>query len=298
MTIERIPIESRGQWLDLRRRDVTASEVAALFDAHPYKTRLQMYLDKTRQDGQRGDNPAMRRGRIMESAVAAAVGEAEPTWTLIKATDYFRDSGLRLGATPDYFATHQKPIGVLECKTMAPEEFERWGDAPPFAYTLQTLAQMMTTGAQWGCIAVLVMNRALDLHMFPVPRHAAAEAKIADAVRAFWASVERGEQPPPTMPADRATLAQMFKKDNGLEIDLTSDNELPGLLAERATLKAATKRLAEIDDAIKAKVGEAKTALASGWRITFSTQHRKAYTVPEGDFRVLRITKKGESNGE
>lgn len=295
---ERIPIVGRGAWLDLRKRDVTASEVAALFDAHPFRTHLQVYLSKTGQDGNRGDNPAMRRGRIMESAVAAAVAEEHPEWAdaIRKAGDYWRLPDLRLGSTPDYHIgdPDEAASGVLECKTMAPEEFEKWGDAPPFAYTLQTLAQMMTTGAAWGCIAVLVMNRALDLHTFPVPRHAAAEAKIADAVRAFWCRVERGEAPPPTMPADRVTLAGMFKQDNGAEIDLTGDNELPGILAERATLKAAMKRLAEIDDAIKAKVGAARTALASGWRIQFSTQHRKEYTVPAQDVRVLRITRKGE----
>src|SRR5262245_18769817 len=44
MTIERIPITSREQWLELRKPDVTASVVGALFAAHPYMTALKLYL--------------------------------------------------------------------------------------------------------------------------------------------------------------------------------------------------------------------------------------------------------------
>jgi predicted phage-related endonuclease len=34
--IQRTPIESETQWLDLRRQNVGASEVAALLGSHPY----------------------------------------------------------------------------------------------------------------------------------------------------------------------------------------------------------------------------------------------------------------------
>ena len=287
-------ISGRGDWLEMRRNDVTASEVAALFGAHPYRTALQIYLSKTRKDGDEGDSPAMRRGRIMEPAVAAAVAEEHPEWadSIRKAHEYWRLPDLRLGATPDYYVGDPATagFGLIECKTMSPENFAANGGAPPLAYTLQVAAQMMVTGASWGVIALMVMNRGLDLHVFPVPRVAGAEAKIAEGVRRFWGMVEAGQEPPPTMPADRATLAKMFPYDNGATIDLTGDNELPILLAERAELMGAKRRLDEIADAIKAKMGEHARASLPGWIISYKTQHRKAYTVPEADIRVLRVT--------
>jgi len=135
--------------------------------------------------------------------------------------------------------------------------------------------------------------------LFAVPRIAAVEAKILADVAAFWDAVERGEPPKQVLPRDYETLARLFPTDNGETIDLSADNELPGLLAERVTLKASMKRLAEIDTAIKAKVGEAKTALASGWRISYATHERKEYTVPAQTVRTLRITAmNGETNGK
>jgi hypothetical protein len=35
-------ITSRGEWLDRRRGLLTASRIAALFDAHPFLTREQL----------------------------------------------------------------------------------------------------------------------------------------------------------------------------------------------------------------------------------------------------------------
>jgi hypothetical protein len=157
-------------------------------------------------------------------------------------------------------------------------------------------AQMMATGAAWGVIALMVMNRALDLHIFRVPRNAGAEAKLAQGVRSFWQAVERGDMPPPTMPADRETLASMYPQDDGTTLNLTGDNELPGLLAERVALKGAETRLKEINDAIRVKLGSAKRALLPGWVITYATHHRNAYTVPEQDVRTLRITAEKDSN--
>lgn len=290
---ERAPVASRAEWLERRRHDVTASEVAALFDVHPFRTHLQVYLGKTRGEDQ-GDNPAMRRGRLMEPAVALAVAEEHPEWagSMRKAGEYWRLPGLRLGSTPDYYIGEPgtKGFGVLECKTMSPEQWTAHGGAPPLAYTLQVAAQMMTTRASFGVIAVMVMTRTLDLYTFPVPRVAAAEVKIAEGVRRFWARVEAGEEPPPRMPADLPVLARMFPYDNGRAIDLSGDNELPGLLAERATLAGAKKRFDEISDAIRVKIGEAQRATLPGWSISYKTQHRKAYTVEATDMRVLRIT--------
>jgi len=298
---ERIEITNKGAWLDLRRRDVTASQVAALFSEHKWLTMLMLWQQKRGEDGQQGDSPAMRRGRILEPAVAEAVKEENPEWAPIirKANEYWRLPAMRLGATPDYYIGEPGTpgFGLLEAKTVSPDQFEIWNGSLPLAYTLQCLAQQMCTGAAWGTVAVLVTNRGFDLHMYAVPRHAAAEAKIAAAVAEFWRAVDAGEQPPPVMPQDRETLIRMFPKDDGSSLDLNFDNELPVLLAERASLKVATKRLVEIDETIKAKLGSAATAFCSDWRISYRAHERAEYTVPAKTVRSLRITRKG-MNGD
>ena len=159
MTVERIPAGDRAAWLALRKRDVTASEIAALFDAHPYKTRFGLYADKTGAGVDAGDNPAMRRGRILEPAVAEAWFE-ERRERLVKCDEYLRCSVRRIGATPDYTRPNGEPV---ELKTVAPERWEEWGNTPPLAYQLQALVQAMLMDAPRAWLAVMVDNRAKDL---------------------------------------------------------------------------------------------------------------------------------------
>ena len=94
----------------------------------------------------------MRRGRILEPAVAAALAEERPDLRLTRATTYHRIPEWRLGATPDYFVDD---AGLVECKTVSREQWERWHYKVPLSYTLQTLCQLMVTGRAWGLLAVL-----------------------------------------------------------------------------------------------------------------------------------------------
>lgn len=296
MTTERIPIRSRGQWLSLREQDVTASDVAALFGLHPYRTLLQVYMSKSGTWDQ-GENASMRRGRLLEPGVAIAVEDERPDWKLEKANLYLRDPVARIGATPDYFIEgSQRGRGILECKTAAPEVFERdWQGGAPQGYVLQTLTQMMLADAAFGVIACLVDNRAKDLFMYDVPRHPKAEALIVQKVAQFWATHAAGRQPSPDYARDAASVLAMFPKDNSRAVDLSKDNRIPMLLENRETLKAALKateaQLAETETEIKHKLGDNAEAYLPGWKISHRLQSRKGYEVKATEFRVLRVTK-------
>jgi len=288
--IERIPSGDRAAWLALRKQDVTASEIAALFDAHPYKTRLGLYADKSGAGVDLGDNPAMRRGRILEPAVAEAWFE-ERGERLLKCGEYIRATEHRIGATPDYTRPNGEPV---ELKTVAPEKWEEWGRAPPLAYQLQALVQAMLMDAPRAWLAVMVDNRAKDLHVSEVPRHAAAEARIIAAAAAFWAQVAAGDMPAADYSRDAAALAALFPRDNGEVLDLSDSNRLPLILARRADLKAqiaaAEAEADAIDCEIKAAIGDASEATLPGWRITFKAQTRPERVMPAATFRVLRVT--------
>jgi predicted phage-related endonuclease len=282
-------IESTGAWLDWRRLDLTASRIAALFDAHPYLSRDElaaiMRADTSVGTSSVPDSAAMRRGRILEPAVAAALAEEHPEWALTKATTYHRLPEPRLGCTPDYWANDD---GLVQCKTVAPQAFEKWRGQPPLAYTLQTLTELIVTGREWGILAVLEVSPSYPLHLWQVPRHAAAEQRILDAAAEWWRAFDAGEIAP-AAPSDG--LAEAF--DDGSHIDLSDDPELPRLLTERESLaggrRACDKRIGEIDYQIKNRIGPARTAWLPGWQITFATQHRKEFVTPAKDIRVLRI---------
>lgn len=315
--IERIPVDmdsdaGRARWLEFRRRDITASVVGALFDAHPYQTALGLYAEKNGVEMPAPDNDVLRRGRILETAVAAAVAEQRPGWRIIKATEYLRDPDLRLGATPDFYVEGDpRGLGVLQAKTVAPKEFAKhWADGvPPMWIMLQNATELLLEyEATWGAVAALVVDPyRLECPIFDVPKHAGVEKKITDAVRKFWADIETGQEPQPDYGRDGVLVERLYPDElPGRLDDWTGENMMPVLLAEHAEIadrmKADAARRDEIETEIKFKLGEAAGATLGGdWRITFRTQHRSAFSVPAKSFRVLRISDhrpKGKDNDD
>lgn len=278
-------ISSRGDWLSWRRQDITASRIAALFDCHPFLTRERLASDMRGEPAQLTTS-SMRRGRILEPAVAVAVAEERPEWKLQKATTYHRLPDHRLGATPDYWLDDD---GLIQTKTVSPQEWEKWHGHPPLAYTLQTLTELLVTGRERGVLAILVCSPSYPLHLFDVPRHGAAERRILDAVGEWWRAWGAGEIAGPAASAELAADV-----DDGSHRDLSGDNLLPTILPERAALKAqvsaAEVRLKEIDYELKQRVGPARTAWLPGWTIQFPTIHTKEYTVNARDSRRLTVS--------
>jgi predicted phage-related endonuclease len=297
---ERIEITSREQWLELRKPDVTASVVAALFGAHPYKSALRLYLEHSGIEFDETDDRVKRRGRLMESAVALAVAELRPEWRVEKCTSYYRDAELRLGATPD-FLIHGDPrgLGVLQTKSAAPAIYERdWasGKIVPFWVQLQTLVEATAVGAAFGAVGVLQVH-AFDLacSVHDIPRHPGAELRIIEAVRKFWQDVAAGNEPDADYGRDAELLKAIAPHEViGKKIDLGGDNELPALLEQRELIMAGIAgyetRKDEIETAIKFRMRDAERIVGlPEWSITWKTHHRDGYTVPAKDIRTLRI---------
>jgi hypothetical protein len=236
-------------------------------------------------------NASMRRGRIFEAAIASAVAEEKPEWTLAKANTYHRIPSLRFGGTPDYWAVSadQPGLGLLQFKTARPSVWEKWHGRPPLGYLIQTLGELIVTGRDWGWLVIMVMSESFPVHYFSVPRHPDAERRILAAVAEWWRQFDAGELPGTA--AGAAELAADF--DDGSWIDLSADNAMPGILDERAALKATTsdaeRRLKELDYEIKNRMGRASRGWLPGWNISFATQHRREVLIPAKDIRVLRV---------
>jgi putative phage-type endonuclease len=299
MTIERVPIENREQWLGLRRQVVTATDVAAVSGVHPYRTPLRVWAEKAGDiSDEIDDNAAMRRGRWMESAVFAALEERRPELKLERAKDFLMDKARRIGGTPDGYAIDAEGKRfIVEAKTVAKPTFEKdWGDDPPMTYYLQALTYAMLEEAAGAIIAVLVIDAYdTDLRIYEVPRHPGAEARILKAVESFWSSVDAGQEPAPIYERDVEVLQSLRRPSRPDPIDLSSDNHLPVLLAERARLMEDKAEVEKRLDAIKAEVIDKlaghQSGLCDGYRLTHTIQSRKETVLKASSFPVLRVTR-------
>jgi predicted phage-related endonuclease len=303
MTVERLPVLSREQWLQWRRQDITASNVGGLFGAHPYTTALRIYAEKRGVEFDDEDNKAMRRGRWLEPAVGKAVSEIRPEWRVEPAAVYLRDPELRLGATPDFFIYGDpRGLGVLQAKSVAPHIFARdWdhGRDVPLWIVLQATCEMMLADAAFGAVAVLTVDPFnMDVAILEVPRNPSAELKIVGAVMRFWQMVEAGNEPEPDFARDADVIKALRPREApGKSVDFSGDNQLPILLETRAQLRAdmaaAEARCGQIEAELRFRMGDAETATGlDGWRLTYKTTDRAGYTVPPKTLRILRIQDK------
>jgi len=307
MTIERRAIVSREDWLQWRREDVTASTIGALFNCHSYITPLRIYAEKRGTEFVNEDNKILRRGRWLEPAVAKAVEEVRPEWKLISPGEYLHDPVLRIGATPDFYIEGDpRGRGVLQAKSVAQSVYARdWdnGNEVPLWIILQAQTEMMMADADFGAVAALLVDAyAMDVCVHELPRHPAAEDKIKRAVAKFWDDVKNGREPEPDFERDADVIKAIWRAERRPDdvIDLSGNNSIPALLAERAQWKerieTAKARCESIDAEIKYLMKDAAVAVGiDGWRVTFKTSHYKEYTVAARDTRVLRIQDKREN---
>jgi predicted phage-related endonuclease len=304
MAIEKRAITDREQWLEWRREDVTASVVGALLGHHQFITALKLYVEKRGVEFPNNENDLMIRGTLLEPAVAKAVNRERPDWVLEKATDYYRDPELRIGATPDYFihGDSRGGVGILQCKVIGLPVWENeWdnGRVPPAWIVWQVRLETMLTNAAFGVIAVLLDDHwQAKWQIIEVPRDAAEEAKLLAAVAAFWQDVAAEREPPADLDQDsEAIKALTAHVTKGKTLDATGDNELPTVLEALAVLDAEIKsreqRVEAYKNWLKLKMGDAESITGlTGWRVTFKDVIRTAYSVPEKTSRQLRITDK------
>lgn len=277
-------IDGIGPWLEQRKGHVTASRIGALFDCHPYLSREQL-AGELRGESVKGDTAPMRRGRILEAAVIEALREAHPEWSIERAHHYHWIEEYKLGATPDAYLDGD---GLIECKTVRPEIWDKWHGRPNIAYVLQLLTGLLCTGRSRGVLACMVLSSDYPVYEFDVARHPAAEQRIIEATAAWWRAWDAGELPGP---APVEELESML--DDGTHIDWSGNEEVRLLLEQRRELKSAItiaqQQLGSAEYNIKNRLGSASTAWLPGWSLTFRRQLRREYTVPKKEIRTLRI---------
>lgn len=304
--VDRLPKGSRQEWLALRQADLTASEAGALFGVHKYTTARKLARDKAYGENDGRSSSVLRRGQIMEPAVAEAIVVDTPLRPR-RCEHYLRaratDPLVRMGATMDYdihvladdliHCPHTRKGALeagwdqrlgetlylsIECKSVDPGVFEKeWSAGPPPYYLVQVAQQALLAGADGGLVACLVENFTKDLYLYPVPRRPQFELTLIEQAREFWRRFETGEEAP-VVALDNSFMATYFPaieddKAPAATVNLSAETGWSDLLAERERLILATeeaeKRIDWIEAQLKDRMREAVRAVLPGWSITW-----------------------------
>jgi putative phage-type endonuclease len=288
----------RERWLQLRRSGVGASEIAAVLGESPWLSATELYAMKvgaSQGDPDLDEAEHIYWGNQLEGAILA--GYQDRTGRPVTR----RSALLRSVEHPWALCTLDGETGEpgsvpswpLEIKNIGLAKAHEWEDGPPRHYILQLHQQMLVTGAEKATAAALIGGQRLV--WCDVERDEIEIRRIKRAGAIFWEQcVEAGVCPKPDG-SDSASrgLAALYRErphpESFVQLGgdvLELDDELCGLKEAR---RAIDKRVAEIENLIKAAIGSAELGvLPSGTRYSWKQQTRAAHAVDESTFRVLR----------
>ena len=306
MTIEVLSLETEQQWLAARRKDVTASVVAALFGIHSFTTPYALWAEKSgAKPVDDVMNAAIMRGRLMESVAVDVLSMDHPDWDITHNTGegvrYFRDAEARLGATPDTFVSCPlRGDGTVQIKSVEASIYRRkWcanGEPePPLWIAVQAAVEAHLTGSAWAAVAPIVVSHGIEVPLIEIPLSDKVLHSVYAKVKDFWAMIESGEEPEPNFSLDAGVIDAMYAGD-GSEIDLSSVSRITDLVKEYGVVSdrftVAEARLEEIKTELKHSMQGSELAyLSDGKRMTWRRQTRRFPDGTQRTHRVLRVPK-------
>ena len=262
---------SREDWLEYRKSDITSTDTAALFGLSPYKTRFELYhkhasgiiLDFK-------ENDRMRKGTKLEAGIAELAAEQEGWTDLDPFKDYMRLPELRIGSSFDFIARHNGKRILVEIKLVDPFRYrDMWIDGQaPDHIEIQAAHEMMV--ADVDQIAIVAWTGGYDANVIYRDRDPEMEAGMLATIAQFWADVDAKNEPSPDFARDEATIAAMFRAlrpapadmaDAGID-DLVTAYELAAMQA-----REFDKRKSEIKAELHFKLGDIAEAFTNMYKV-------------------------------
>lgn len=213
---------SREEWLELRKKGLGGSDAAAACGLNKWKSKAQLYFEKTGQVEKDIDNEILRQGRDLEDYVAKRFTEA--TGKKVRRNNFMMVDTEYPFLLADIDREVVGENAILECKTTSPYAKDKWADgAIPINYELQCHHYMMVTGAEKCYIACLIFST--DFIIREIPRDEEVIEMLKSQEIDFWENyVLKGEIPAPdgTSEYDEA-LRERFKGGLEEEVSLEVD---------------------------------------------------------------------------
>lgn len=207
-----------------RRFYLGGSDIAGILGISPFKTPLDVYLDK--KEPPKPIDPAkakiFRRGHRMEPYVIDLLAEESGLQITARGNRYLDPEFDFLAAEID-FEYHDPETGKVEngeIKTVSPFKAYDWGeeqtDAIPIYYNAQSQHGLMITARDRCTYGTLIGGD--DFRMYQIDRGEDIIAGIREAELEFWDRLQRNDPPPATKISD---VLRLFPKDDGSVIQAT-----------------------------------------------------------------------------
>lgn len=270
----------RDDWLAVRRTGIGSSDAAAAVGLNPYRSQLELWLEKTGresllpQSDPHDEESPMYWGNILEPIVAShytrRTGHRVRKINAVLQHPDPDKAWMRANIDREVIGTPE--VQILECKTAGINGARLWKEGVPEYVQLQVQHQLAVTGKAAADVAVLLGGQHLEIHR--VPRDDCLIERLIALEEAFWHYVET-DTPPPADGSESAEMALrcLYPEDTGTTVDFSQDRTLSATFADwlsvRQTLVETEKLEARLKQTLQQAIGSASKALFETGVITW-----------------------------
>lgn len=265
----------RGQWLEIRKGGIGSSDAAAAVGLNPYKSRLELWLEKTGRTAANDDHQGMDDprfwGTLLEPYVAVAY-QQKTGQKVRKVNAVLRHPTFPfMLANIDREVVGAAEVQILECKTAGEFGSRLWKDGVPEYVQLQVQHQLAVTGKGAADVAVLLCGQKLEMHR--IERDEEIISRLVVLETQFWEYVVTDTPPPADGSESAARALRHLYQGNDTTLDFTGNAELGSTFDALADLDqeiAAKERDAErLKQTIQQAMGDASKAAFANGVVTF-----------------------------
>ena len=276
----------KTEWLKHRQAGIGGSDASCIAGLNPWKSAIQLYMDKKEENPQEQKSLRMELGNRLEGLVAELFTEA----TGLKVRNV--NGILKNDKYPFALANIDRAIvgekAFLECKTTNSYALKEWEEGVPAHYEIQCLHYMAITGATHCYIAALIGNS--DFIWHKIERDQETIDYLMQIEKDFWENnIEKDVVPMPDgSDAYSEYLKKKYGKSNGqvIELHLLENgvdklNRYDEIVTDIKALESEKKLIEQeiqlyMEEFEVAKIGDRKVTWKSSSRNTIDSKKLKA----------------------
>ncbi|WP_323011282.1 lambda-exonuclease family protein [Castellaniella sp.] len=267
----------RAEWLEVRKTGIGGSDAAAAVGLSPYKSPLELWLEKTNRDATlpkpdpQDTTEPVYWGTLLEPIVAAAY--TQQTGRKVRKVNAVLQHPQYpwMLANLDREVISNSAVQILECKTTGEYGARLWREGVPEYVQLQVQHQLAVTGKRAADVAVLLCGQRLDVYR--IERDDELIGRLIQLEAQFWDYVVRDIPPPAdgSVSADRAL--RCLYPGHGGAVDFSDDRTLSATFADlvmmQADLKDREAHAEKMKQTLLQAMGNAESAQFETGRISF-----------------------------
>jgi putative phage-type endonuclease len=273
---------SKEAWLAERRNFIGGSEAALVCGVSPWGNKFDVWLYKVEGVVNEQSEPAYW-GHKHERGLLERLQEDHPEWQVVPLQHEIyrhRDYSF-MGCTPDGYIKDGDTMVLIEAKSTAITQADRWGeeltDQVPDEVLVQCLHNMIVIGTAIVVCYVPLLIGGNQYRLYKVERSEntkATEEKIIAAEREFWETyvVPKVQPEMGDSPAAADYLKRKFPGGDNGDPDVANDEETAAIqeLRDRFVVseQAKSRYTAQVNE-VKSKIGDRSGLVSTAGKVTW-----------------------------